>query len=481
MSKWFEVDKAGLAKLMAGRSKAFVVFELLQNAWDQNVTSVDVRIEAVPGTRNARIAVTDDDPEGFADLRDAYTLFAESRKKGNTSKRGRFNLGEKLVLALAKSASITTTTGTVEFSEDGERRNRRAKRESGSEFQAVIPMTKVEIEEAIAATETLIAPRDIKTTVNGKLLTNRTPLASFAVPLPTVVADEEGVLRKTVRKTEVRVYQTRPGETASLYEMGIPVVETGDRFHVDIWQKVPLNMDRDNVPPSYLKAVRVAVLNSIYDIIHEEDTTQTWVREACGDKEADPNAVKRVLNLRFGGHAVRYDPSDLEANNRSAAAGRPVVHGGSLTAGEWENATLAGVLPPAGQVTPSDKPYSKNGKPLNVIPQSKWTYGMRTFADYAIRMGKELLDCEITVRIVEEPDWWYAATYSEENVLTVNVSCCGERFFDKRANDEVNKLLLHEFAHHYESNHLSEDYYDAITDLGARLTRLALNKPELFR
>ena len=97
MNNWFDVDKAGLAKLMAGRPKAFIVFELLQNAWDQNITEVDVTIESVPGTRNAQIAVIDDAPDGFADLRDAYTLFAESRKKANAEQRGRFNLGEKLV------------------------------------------------------------------------------------------------------------------------------------------------------------------------------------------------------------------------------------------------------------------------------------------------------------------------------------------------------------------------------------------------
>src|ERR1039458_2432774 len=106
MSQWFEVDKAGLAKLMAGRFKAFVLYELLQNAWDQNVTRVDVTVTAAQGVRAALITVTDDDPDGFADLRDAYTLFAESRKKGNAAQRGRFNLGEKLVLALAKSAWI---------------------------------------------------------------------------------------------------------------------------------------------------------------------------------------------------------------------------------------------------------------------------------------------------------------------------------------------------------------------------------------
>jgi hypothetical protein len=94
MNNWFDVDKAGLAKLMAGRSKAFIVYELLQNAWDQNVTEVNVSLIHLTGSRSARIVVADDDPDGFADLRDAYTLFAESQKKGNAQQRGRVNFGE---------------------------------------------------------------------------------------------------------------------------------------------------------------------------------------------------------------------------------------------------------------------------------------------------------------------------------------------------------------------------------------------------
>ena len=76
MANWFDVDKTGLAKLMAGRPKEFLVYELVQNAWDQNVTEVNVTVEPVPGQPLATVTVTDDDPNGFADLHDAYTLFA---------------------------------------------------------------------------------------------------------------------------------------------------------------------------------------------------------------------------------------------------------------------------------------------------------------------------------------------------------------------------------------------------------------------
>jgi len=482
MSNWFDVDKAGLAKLLAGRSKAFVLYELLQNAWDEpNVKRVDVTVEPVAGTRAVEITVSDDAPDGFANLRDAYTLFAESRKKSNVAQRGRFNLGEKLVLALAKSAWIETTTGTVEFTASGERKyHKNHRRTHGSIFRATIAMSKAEREEMLEATKLLIVPAGVVTYVNGLPLADRKPLTGFDAVLPTVVADGEGVLRKTTRRTPVWVFEPFPGETATLYEMGIPVVETGDRFHVDVGQKVPLNMDRDNVTPAYLRQIRVAVLNAMHGQLEPGDTADTWVREACADERVSVEAVQTALTLRFGENAVRYDPSDPEANKRSAAEGRPVVHGGNLTGAEWENANRAGMLPPAGTVTPSPKPYDPDGEPLTLIPEAEWTPGMRKIADYAEALGNLLLDSTMDVSFAREPRWPYGATYGKGR-LTFNYSRCGAAFFENGASDDVNRLLIHEFAHHYESDHLSAGYYKALADLGARLTRLALTDPDVFQ
>jgi len=47
VNKWFEVNKNGLAKILYGRSKSYVVNELAQNAWDQNVSRVDITLEPV--------------------------------------------------------------------------------------------------------------------------------------------------------------------------------------------------------------------------------------------------------------------------------------------------------------------------------------------------------------------------------------------------------------------------------------------------
>ena len=49
-------------------------------------------------------------------------------------------------------------------------------------------------------------------------------------------------------------------------------------------------------------------------------------------------------------------------------------------------------------------------------------------------------------------------------------------------NEEVDKLLIHEFGHQYSGDHLSEAYHEALCLLGARLKKLALTKPdELIR
>ncbi len=274
---WFEVDKSGLSKLLQQRGKAFAVYELIQNAWDQNVRRVDVEFREVPNQPAAIISVSDDDPSGFQDLNHAFTLFAESPKKGDPEKRGRFNIGEKLVLALCSHASITTATGSVEFQPDGTRRKLRRVRSVGSEFRGELRITREEYRETLYALQKLIPPDGILTNINGVPLASRTPVKRLAATLPTTVTDAEGVLKKTTRKTMLRLFEPAPDEVPTIYEMGIPVVETEDRWHVDVGQKVLLNMDRDNVPPSYLRELRTIVLNEMHDAILKQDANSVWI------------------------------------------------------------------------------------------------------------------------------------------------------------------------------------------------------------
>ncbi len=63
---WFRVDPEGLRQLLARNGPAFLLFELLQNAWDEETSKVE--IEILGAGRNVGLRITDDNPEGFKNL-----------------------------------------------------------------------------------------------------------------------------------------------------------------------------------------------------------------------------------------------------------------------------------------------------------------------------------------------------------------------------------------------------------------------------
>jgi hypothetical protein len=251
---------------------------------------------------------------------------------------------------------------------------------------------------------------------------------------------------------------------------------------VDVAQKVPLNMDRDNVSPGYLQLVRTLVLNHTHSLINPEDASSAWVRAANADDRCDSAAVERTMLLRFGEKRVSYDPADPEANKIATAAGYTVVTRGAMSAAEWRNVRRTVAIQPAGQVTPSPKPYSEGGRPEKVIPENERTAGMRRVTQFAHQLAMQLMGVSIAIQIVREPQVFWAANYGGRS-LCLNVGRLGNRWFDEFPSqlEPVIDLLIHEFGHEYESDHLSRGYYKALTLLAARAVRLALDSPQFFR
>ncbi len=475
----FEVDKAGLAKIARRRGLSFIISELWQNCVDTNAKNISISLLRIPGRRQAEIIVSDDDPNGFANLASSYTLFAESEKIRDPEKRGRFNLGEKLVIAVCEEAQISSTTGTVCFDSEGRRHSNR-KRPAGSEFRGTIKMTREEYDECCNALWMLIPPEGVSTTVktddiSGELI-HRRPLHVFETTLPTEIADEEGILRPTRRKTLVKVYESKETETAHLYELGIPVVEVDGEWHIEVFQKVPLNTERDNVTPSYLRQVRVAVLNEMHPKLTKDSVTSAWVREAASSPDCSDEAIREVIKLRFD-KPVSFDPSDQEANRIAAAEGYSVIYGASMTKGEWENVRRAKVILPAGQVTPS-KPTST--VPYVKIPECELTAGMKQVRKFVEEIGWVALKINVAVSFSKTQGVREAATWCN-NSLDFNAVNLGIKWFDDGITAQVIDLVIHEFGHYYCGNHLDEKYYKALSKLGGKFTEIALANPKLFR
>ena len=483
---WFEIDRKGLAKLIERRGKGAIVMELISNALDADgTTRVEVVLEPEQGVPQATIVVRDNAPGGFTDISHAWTVFAESERKAYPTKRGRYDVGEKLVLALCNEASIVSTKGAVLFDSRG-RHSMKARRERGTEFQGIARINRAELAEIKEDLKKLIPPVGVAIVVNGQELPARTPLKIIEATLPTEIADAEGFLRRTARKTTIHIYETLPGEIAMLYELGVPVVETSDKFHADVQQKCVLNMDRDNVTPSYLRDVRTLVVNAMHDQLTEADGNATFVNEALADEDVTAEAANKALDLKFSEKRAIWDASDREANMNLESQGYTLIKGGQLTGPQWANAKKHDPnLRPAGQIAPTKKAlFSADGED-KWVPREKWTPAMHAVVEYTIGVCHDLLNVPVTVTILSDITQGYAACFGDLGFV-YNLGRLGHAFFDACEHGPtraLNQLIIHELGHGMPggANHLAAEYHEGLCRLGARFVHRALKYPERFK
>ena len=462
MNNWFEVSKEGLKSLMDGKPKEFVVRELIQNAWDEQITNCEVI--ATYNKPIATIQVTDDSPNGFSDIADAYTLFKETKKRKDPTKRGRFNFGEKQVFAICNKAEVVTTTGAMIFDKKG-RHTSRAKTEKGSMIKIEVRMSSTEFEELLQSISSYLVPENIQFSVNGKIIPYRMPLKSFEAKLRTYFL-EGATLRPTERNTTVNLYKEN---RSFLYEMGIPVTEIDCTFSVDIQQKIPLSPDRDMVPISFLKDVYAEVLNHTSEIIDPETSSETWIREAMSDNRISETAVKTVIEKRYGKKVCVATPADKNSVDDAISNGYKVIYGAELGKDEWDNVKKAGAVQSSATLFPSSFVNS-----TTIEPNEK----QKRIAKYAINIAKEILKIDISVIFISAPGANVSATYGNRT-LAFYINNLLESFFDDPIAPETTELILHELAHE-KGMHTEVTYIDCLAKMGGSLVNLAIRQPSFF-
>lgn len=156
-----------------------------------------------------------------------------------------------------------------------------------------------------------------------------------------------------------------------------------------------------------------------------------------------------------------------------------MIPGGSYSKDQWENIRRAGAAPPASTLFPLKDPYDPNGDPAAVIPEEKWSSGMKNMASYAKDLALRVLGRGIEVRFETRFGAVDVANYAP-GYLCFNVSRLGYKWFDSGVWDGANELLIHELAHEY-GDHLTEEFDDGMSRIGAKMTTLALKEPEFFR
>jgi hypothetical protein len=477
---WFEVDKEGLRQTLGRKSKSFALFELLQNAFDEDgCKRVDVTLP-LPTNGLSVLTVTDDSPTGYRDLSNAHTMFASSYKKTDPTKRGRYNLGDKLVLALCDEATITSTTGQTVFRKDGTRGTGRTKTEVGSEFSGVLPITPEEYETVQREVGMVIAP--IRTTFNGKRLPTLSPIRKFGATLPTEVADEKGIMRTRQRKTDVKLYEVPEGREPYLYEKGLPVCPIEAKWSVEICQKVPVNLERDFVSDAYKTAVYVAVINEMHDELSKDDMAAIWVQRALEDDRITKAAATKVLTTQFGEDAVLQDLVDRGSNTEAAAHGKQVIPRGAFNRKQLANLRKKTDLKTASKADDGKFATDHEHDEDKIVPPAQYGSDLKRFVKLIRDVAPHLLNHPLRdVRAIDDEDAPHLGCTSwgkKEWVLTINVGL--HNVHDWVANYD---LLIHEFAHFREQSnaHLLEGFWRASSVVGAKLAQLAIQKPRLFK
>ncbi len=315
----FAVDTAGLKELLGEQPLWRHSVELATNVFDEfngysersKPTLCKVTVSRDAKGRSTWIEVSDDGA-GFERIEDVFTFFGTTNKRSTATVSGRFNSGEKQLLALATEWSVDTAGKLIKF--DGSKRSNRKSESTGTTIKARIVCTRDQETEIIEGFKSLIAPKGLNYTVNREQVTRPSYDYYANVQLPTVVLNE-GSMTRTARRTGVEVYKS---DNPKLYELGIPVCEIGKgfKYSLNILQKVPVSMNRDNVPASFLDTAIGRVLENLTldgkVLLTEADEGAEFTKGAF-TKIKDADALSVLTKQLFGDMVVRWSSSP-EAN-----------------------------------------------------------------------------------------------------------------------------------------------------------------------
>ena len=487
----FEVDAAGYRAQMAEMKAIKIVYEIIANANDEDsVKNFMLDIKYLHRFNGSDIDVIQisyqDDGAGFKKISDVWTMYGHSERRSDPTKSGRFNLGEKEFLVLAKYAEIET------FDRKEKRRRRfvfendtrtesdeicKLDNDIGTRIYATFDRwSKEQYDEICKDIKNIYVKPNKTCTINGEVVSNAKPHMTFTAELPTLLAVKAGApLSKVVREAEIDLYDKKTPDSAGwLFENGLPIQKQSPRtkWHVNVNQKVPLAPTRVSVPSSYWHKVCGAVLNNTIDELDHEDSGRNWVSE--GMNYATKDTAKSWLKIKFPDkdpNNICLGGSDHQANEECIERGGGIISMGTLDKEARQHLMSLGVVTRA-----SEKYGEKGGDAEGKYAATEQSLKpSRAMVDYALvckRVAKDCIDAEPMVRFVKSRRpalaWWQRDTPS----LTFNVKHLGTTFFDDWNQRNV-QLLIHELSHHaghgkyeYEIEHYSKQFVDELERIG---------------
>jgi hypothetical protein len=464
--EWFTIDTEGLRQLYSGKSKTIIVRELVQNAFDEDCKICSLTISK-PRYGKITIEMEDDSPIGFRNLEDAYKMFGFSYKRENPEKRGHFDCGEKIGLAMCESGEIFTTTGKVIFTKNGGRTITKEKRDVGTLVTAICEGDEAVYDELIDYAYNLMPPTNMAFYVNNEPIRSRKPYKTITASLTTEYL-KDGKFIKTTRKTTIDIHT--PDSVCGkpikyIHEMGLPIQPIECEYDINVNQRVPLSIDRDCVSEAYLQDVYAEVLNATHELITDKNASAGWVRIASKDDRITKQALESVVIKRFGDKHCVADPTNPVANDDALANGHMVIRGSMLSKEEWVQMKEHDIIKSSTELF---------GKMLVDAERVNPTPDMQKVAKLAQYIAQNALGLMITTSFIHLPGNAPCATYGNGRI-TFNTAKLSKAWF-AGINDITNlpgiesilQLLIHEIGHEH-GLHTEQSYHEAICKIGAYL------------
>ncbi len=481
LDEWLAIDPDGFAQRQADRPPAHLVKELLQNALDavEGLSDGCVTLQADHDGEACRLTVTDNGP-GLENPLDLRTVFSTGKEDRETL-RGRMGLGFKEILCLAREAEVRSRTIRVRFHHDQGRRVTDLEPlpapVPGTTVHMLLPWPPTVIPDLVAYCRTLLVPATCTLTVNGEPI----PFRPAARSLPATLRTEgfaNGRWHRRPRRGQVDLVPLRPGETATLYEMGLPIcpAEWTQPYHLNVQQRVPMNPRRDAVAAGYLAELYAELLPHLLPELTGQALRDEWVSLAV---ERSPAPIQReVVHQAFGPRAVRSVPTagghDWDADARELGF-RPIdtslLPRGLRTAARQVLKSAREVELERRQAVAAAAPCP----PVALTPrQIRATAWARWLIQAVLGIRAQV---EVVPELVLHGRRCDAAWEVGHRLL---LSQQAHAFWRDPLGPESLGLLIHEIAHARAAHH-GDDFRHAVETLAGRAARVCLDRAEEIR
>jgi hypothetical protein len=368
-------------------------------------------------------------------------LFGRSYKRAYKNLRGRFNLGEKEFMAVTVDGFVRSRDWKVEFFDDKRREITNLESFSGTEVYGTFDWTKTTIAEMEKELARIIVPHGQDLYINGTKIAKKPMVRSIDGKLWTEVEDElSGKMTRELHDTQVDLYDRLEGETAWIFELGIPVQQLEKKlnvqWHVDVRQKVPLGIKRDVVSDTYLVDLYALMVNEAHDLISIEDAGASWITRSMGKVNAEP--ARAMLTKQYGTDKLFIpSTSDFHANEAVNGINGAFILPRTLDKDQRQHLVELGVIRYASETFGSQTVGS-----TPVEPSAK----MLKYAEIVKTIARDVLGKEISVSFVIS-DATHSAWYGI-NDLTYNLKYLsgGEKFFDQFSAEGWG-IIVHELSH----------------------------------